>query len=153
MSWSIPAPADRHPVDLATRSPLPEPTPETRHFWEGTRAGELRLQRCDDCGKVYFPPRSFCPACGSRAVSILVASGRGTLHTYVISHVAMPDSGLEAPYSVAVVELEEGPRLLTNIVECEQTPEALQLDMPVEVVFEDVTEEITLANFRPRGGA
>ena len=81
--------------------------------------------------------------------SIIAASGRAKLHTYVVSHMAIPDSGIEAPYSVAVVQLEEGPRLLTNIVECEQTPEALQLDMPVEVVFQEVSPEITLANFRP----
>ena len=134
---------------MTNRSPLPEPTPDTQHFWDGTRAGELRLQRCNDCGKIYFPPRPFCPKCVSRSVSIIAASGRAKLHTYVVSHMAIPDSGIEAPYSVAVVQLEEGPRLLTNIVECEQTPEALQLDMPVEVVFEEVSPEITLANFRP----
>jgi len=65
----------------------------------------------------------------------------------------MPGSGLEPPYSIAVVELEEGPRMLTNVVGCEQTPEALQLDMPLEVVFEEVSAEITLANFRPAGGS
>ncbi len=134
---------------MASRNPLPEPTPETQHFWDGTRAGELRLQRCDDCEKVYFPPRPFCPDCACRSVSVIVASGKATLHTYVISHRAMPDSGMEAPYSIAVVELDEGPRLLSNVVECEQTPEALRLDMPLEVVFEEVSPEITLANFRP----
>ncbi|MFQ5382040.1 MAG: Zn-ribbon domain-containing OB-fold protein [Dehalococcoidia bacterium] len=137
---------------MTPRDPLPQPTPETQHFWDGTRVGELRLQRCDDCGTPYFPPRPFCPACSSRSVSVFSASGRATLHTYVISHRAMPGSGLEPPYSIAVVELEEGPRMLTNIVECEQTPEALQLDMPLEVVFDEVSPEITLANFRPAGG-
>ncbi|MEM8767496.1 MAG: zinc ribbon domain-containing protein, partial [Pseudomonadota bacterium] len=65
--------------------PLPKPTPETEHFWEGTREGELRLQRCDDCGAVYFPPRPFCPACSSRSVSVFAASGRATLESYVIN--------------------------------------------------------------------
>lgn len=132
-----------------SRVPIPEPTPETRHFWDGTRAGELRLQRCDDCAHVYFPPRPFCPKCNSRNVSVFRASGRGTLYSYVISHRAVPDSGFEAPYSIAVVELEEGPRLMTNIVDCEQTPEALQLDMPVEVVFHHLSDEIALPRFRP----
>lgn len=131
------------------RRPLPEPTPETRHFWEGTRARELRLQRCDACSKVYFPPRPFCPACASRAVSVFAASGRGRLYSYVINH--RPAPGFEAPYSIAVVELDEGPRMMTNIVGTEQTPEALELDMPVEVVFEDVGDEITLPLFRPAG--
>ena len=64
----------------------PKPTPETQHFWDGTRAGELRLQRCNSCPKVYFPPRPFCPSCASREVSVFRASGKGTLYSYVIHH-------------------------------------------------------------------
>lgn len=133
------------------RRALPQPTPETRHFWEGTRAGELRLQRCDACRHVYFPPRPFCPRCASRAVSIVRASGRATLYSYVIHHRPVP--GFEPPYAIAVVTLEEGPRMMTNIVECPQTPEALQLDMPVEVVFTKMTDEISLPLFRPASAA
>lgn len=129
------------------RRPLPRPTPETQHFWDGTRARELRLQRCDACAKVYFPPRPFCPGCASRKVSVFKASGRGRLYSYVINH--RPAPGFEPPYAIAVVELEEGPRMMTNIVEAAQTPEALQLDMPLEVVFEDFGDEITLPLFRP----
>ena len=62
----------------------PKPTPETQHFWDGTQAGELRLQRCDACANVYFPPRPFCPSCASRKVSIFKASGKGTLYSYVL---------------------------------------------------------------------
>jgi uncharacterized protein len=127
--------------------PLPTPTPETEHFWEGARAGELRLQRCDDCAHVYFPPRPFCPACASRSVSVFAASGRGRLESYVISH--RPHRALEAPYAIALVALEEGPRMMSNIVECEQTPEALILDMPLEVVFEAQNDDISLPLFRP----
>lgn len=130
--------------------PLPQPTPETAHFWEGTRAGELRLQRCDDCDNVYFPPRPFCPACASRSVSVFAASGRGRLDSYVISH--RPHPAIEAPYAIALVALEEGPRLMSNIVGCEQTPEALELDMPLEVTFERQNDEITLPLFRPAAG-
>ena len=132
-----------------SRRPLPEPTPETRHFWEGTRAGELRLQRCDVCRHVYFPPRPFCPKCASRSVQIFRASGRATLYSYVINHRAPPDTGFEPPYSIAVVELEEGPRMMTNIVGTPQTPEALVLDMPVEVTFERLSDAIFLPRFRP----
>ena len=64
----------------------PKPTPETRHFWDGTQAGELRLQRCDACSNVYFPPRPFCPSCASRRVSVFKASGKGKLYSYVINH-------------------------------------------------------------------
>ena len=133
--------------------PLPQATPETQHFWDGTRVGELRLQRCQACAKVYFPPRPFCPTCGSREVAVLAASGRASLHSYVINHRAMPNSGFEAPYAIAVVELEEGPRMMTNIVECSQTPEALVLDMSLEVVFESFSDEISLPFFRPAGDA
>lgn len=134
---------------MAQQRALPKPTPETRHFWEGTRAGELRLQRCDDCAHVYFPPRPFCPACASRAVSVFVASGRATLDSYVISHRSNPP--FEAPYAIALVRLDEGPRLMSNIVDCPQTPEALELDMPLEVTFAVQSEEITLPLFRPAG--
>lgn len=126
---------------------VPVPTPETRHFWDGTRAGELRLQRCTPCGRSYFPPRPFCPECGDRDVRVYAASGRGTLHSYVIHHRDAP--GFTAPYSIAVVKLEEGPQLMTNIVGCAQTPEALVLDMPVEVTFEPVSDDISLPLFRP----
>lgn len=129
--------------------PLPAITPETRHFWEGTRSGELRLQRCTACRHVYFPPRPFCAQCGAREVEVVRASGRATLYSYVIHHRATP--GFTPPYSIAVVTLEEGPRMMTNIVQIEQTPEALQLDMPLEVVFEAMNEEISLPLFRPAG--
>ncbi|MCG8689853.1 MAG: Zn-ribbon domain-containing OB-fold protein [Minwuiales bacterium] len=130
--------------------PLPQPTPETQHFWDGAKAGELRLQRCDDCAHTYFPPRPFCPVCGSRSVSVFPASGRATLYSYVIHHRAPP--GFEAPYAIAVVELEEGPRMMTNIVGTPQTPEALQLDMALEVAFQPMNDEISLPLFRPAEG-
>lgn len=125
----------------------PAPTPETQHFWEGARQGELRLQTCDSCRHIYFPPRPFCPKCGCRNVSIVMASGRASLFSYVINH--RPAPGFEAPYAIAVVQLEEGPRMMTNIVECPQTPEALQLDMALEVVFEKLDDQISLPLFRP----
>ena len=130
-----------------TQRPLPAITPETKHFWEGAQSGELRLQRCAACAHVYFPPRPFCPQCASQDVCVFRASGRATLYSYVIHHRAAP--GFTPPYSIAVVQLEEGPRMMTNIVEVEQTPEALQLDMPLEVTFEQLTDEISLPLFRP----
>ena len=129
---------------------LPVPTPETQHFWDGTQAGELRLQRCDSCGKNYFPPRPFCATCGSRSVSVFKASGKAVLWSYVIHHRAVP--GFTPPYAIAVVQLAEGPRMMTNIVDCPQTPEALQLDMELEVVFAAQTDKITLPLFRPAKG-
>jgi uncharacterized OB-fold protein len=135
---------------MAAGRALPVPTPETQHFWDGCKAGELRLQRCEGCGKTYFPPRPFCSACGSRKVSVFAATGKAILWSYVIHHRPVP--GFTPPYAIAVVRLAEGPTMMTNIVECEQTPEALQLDMPLEVVFEKQTDDITLPLFRPAKG-
>ena len=131
--------------------PRPQPTPETQPFWDGARSGELRLQRCDACAHVYFPPRPFCPRCASRAVSWFKATGKARLYSYVIHH--RPAPGFTPPYAIAVVELEEGPRMMTNIVGCPQTPEALVLDMPLEVVFTPVSKEISLPLFQPVGAA
>jgi uncharacterized OB-fold protein len=126
---------------------VPSPSPETQPFWDGTKQGELRLQRCDACSHVYFPPRPFCPKCAHRKVSWFKASGRGRLFSYVIHHRPMP--GFKPPYSIAVVELAEGPRMMTNIINCPQTPEALQLDMPVQVAWSKLSDEITLPTFQP----
>ena len=109
------------------------------------------MQRCRACDQVYFPPRPGCPACGSLEVSVFAASGRATLYSYVINHRAAPGSGFEAPYAIAVVELEEGPRMMTNLVDTPQTPEALVLDMALEVSFVAMSDEITLPLFRPTG--
>lgn len=145
-------------IDLS-KIPLPQATPETQHFWDGTLEGELRLQRCDDCDHVYFPPRPFCPACASHAVNIEVAGGKAKLYSYIINH--RPHPAFAGPYAIAVVELEEGPRMMTNIVDVEQTPEALILDMPLEVTFKRVAgpasgageSETAIPYFRPAGGA
>ncbi|MEX2080714.1 MAG: Zn-ribbon domain-containing OB-fold protein [Dehalococcoidia bacterium] len=137
------------------RRPLPQATPETAPFWAAVKNHELHLQRCKECGHVYFPPRPFCPVatCASGNVESFKASGKGTLHSYVINHRAPPAFQDIAPYAIAAVELEEGPRLAANIVGIENTPENLVLDMALEVVFEDVTETQSLYRFRPSGGA
>jgi uncharacterized OB-fold protein len=134
------------------RKPIPTPTPETQEFWDGTKAGELRLQRCNDCSNVYFPPRPFCAKCGSRSVAWFKASGHGRLFSYVINHRPAPGFQDEAPYAIAIVELDEGPRMMTNLVDVEQTPEALPLDLPLEVTFEQITDTISLPKFRPAAG-
>ncbi len=127
---------------------LPKPTPESQHFWDGCKAGELRLQRCCSCKASYFPPRPFCPHCGHREVEVYAASGRATLYSYIINHRPRPDMGSE-PHSIAVVTLAEGPRMMTNIVGCPQTPEALQLDMALQVTFEPQNDDISLPFFTP----
>lgn len=129
---------------------LPLPTPETQHYWDGCRDGKLLLQRCTACAETYFPPRPFCPKCACRKVEVYAASGKATLHSYVINHRPRPDMGKE-PYAIALVKLAEGPAMMSNIVDCPQTPEALILDMDLEVVFAPQSDTITLPFFKPAG--
>jgi uncharacterized protein len=96
---------------------------------------------------MYFPPQPFCPRCAGDEVEVVRASGRGFLYSYVISHLAAP--GFEAPYVIGVVELEEGPRLLTNIVDVAPEADHLPLDLPVEAVYQTVGD-VALPLFRPR---
>lgn len=120
----------------SSSKPVPTPSLESLHYWQGTAQGELRIQRCLDCGKPFFYPRTGCPNCASTNVTWESASGRARLHTYLISHRGMGGFAAEIPYAIAVVQLEEGPRMMTNIVGIENTPENLVLDMELEVEFE-----------------
>jgi uncharacterized OB-fold protein len=128
----------------------PKPTPDTEEFFAGTKKGELRLQRCQSCGRAYFYPRTGCPYCGSTNVEWFTASGEATLYSYVISHRAAPGFDAEVPYAIAVVELTEGPRMLSNIVGVPNTPENLPLDLALTVEFEARGEEMVPV-FRPVG--
>jgi hypothetical protein len=111
----------------------PNPTPETEPFWEGTAAGELRLQRCSPCDRHYFVPRPFCPRCGSQSVRWEKVSGRGTITSYTISQRAMPGGRDDVPFILALVTLQEGPRLLAELVGF--PTEHIELDTPVAVDF------------------
>ena len=135
---------------LDPKRPKPLPTPETQHFWDGMKRGELLLQRDKDTGEVYCPPRPFVPGTGSTNIEVFKASGKAILYSYVIH--ANPAPGFTPPYAIAVVQLEEGPRMMTNIVDCPQTPEALVLDMPLELVPTELDDTITLPLFRPAKG-
>jgi uncharacterized OB-fold protein len=129
--------------------PLPRPTPVSREFWEGARRHELRLQRCSGCGEHVFYPRVLCPNCLADGLEWVTASGRGKVHSYTVVRRAMhPSFRPDVPYVYAVVALEEGPHMPTNIVGC--SPEDVSIDMPVEVEFDDVTEERTLVKFKPQ---
>lgn len=116
----------------------PSPNIETQFYWDKVQEGELWLQRCKDCDKPYFYPRFFCPRCLGTNVEWFKASGRGRLHTYMINHRAPPAFEAEAPYAIAIVELEEGVRMMSNIHGIANTPETLVLDMPLRVVFEEL---------------
>jgi uncharacterized protein len=115
---------------------IPTPTPETAPYWAAATAGRLSIQRCRACGRHYFYPQSFCPRCQSADVEWTDVSGRGRLISYVINYRPFPCTGTGAPQVIALVELEEGVRMLTNIVDSPAEPEALPLDAPVSVAFE-----------------
>jgi uncharacterized OB-fold protein len=115
---------------------VPVPTPETGPFWAGTLAGELRVQQCENCGKYYFYPRPFCRYWQSRDVAWRTVSGTGRLVSYVINYRPLPPADPAEPQVIALVELDEGPRLMTNIVGVSPEPENLPLDSRVRVAFE-----------------
>ena len=132
---------------------LPVPTPDTEPYWEGCRQHELRLPFCTECKAFFFYPRSYCPTCLSDALEWRQVSGKGTLHTYVISARPAPGFENETPYVIAVVKLAEGPHMMSNIVNVEAKPENLPAGMPVEVMFEDVNDKVTLPKFQPARSA
>ena len=138
----------------AYRGALPKPTPETKPFWDGARAHRLMLPWCKACGRPHFFPRNCCPHCFAFDLEWRQASGRGKLHTFVINHKAARGFENKVPYVIAVVELEEGPRMMSNLVMDETpTPDNVKIDMALEVIFDDVTPEISLPKFRlARGG-
>jgi hypothetical protein len=131
------------------KSPLPAPTPDSKPFWDALKRHELCIQRCRACRKAYFYPRNVCPSCLSKDVEWFTASGRGKLHTFVINHRPLRNPPLEAPYVIAIVELEEGPRLMSNLIGVDPDPTKIRCDMPVVIDYADVTPEVTLPRFRP----
>ena len=130
------------------RFDLPTPEADTQPFWDAAAEGRLLLRRCDDCDATYFYPRSFCPSCWSDNVSWAVASGRATLYTWSVVHANdLPPFAERVPYVAAVVELEEGPRMMTNVVDCDA--EDLRVGMDLVVSFETRTDDVTVPLFRP----
>ena len=136
-------------ADYAGR--LPVPTPESQPYWDGLKEHKLMLPTCDPCGP-FFYPRPFCPepGCFSWDIDWTEASGKGKVHTFVISHQPIPPYNTPEnapPYVIAVIELDEGPRMMSNLII--DDPYETQVDMDVEIVYDDVTDEVTLPKFKP----
>ncbi len=130
------------------QKPLPRPTIVSRPFWEAARQHRLVVQQCRQCGNLQHYPRPFCVRCLATDLDWRECSGRGTVYAFtVVRQAASAAFAPDVPYVLATVELEEGPRLATNIVGC--PPEAVRVGMPVQAVFDDVTPEVTLIKFRP----
>lgn len=127
---------------------VPTPDADSKPFWDGCREHKLLFQKCIACGDVRWPPSILCPQCHSRETQWIESNGRGTVYTYAIYHQAFHPAFMDKlPYVVAVVELDEGPMMITNIVECDHG--ALKCEMPVQVVWDDVSDEFSLPKFQP----
>jgi uncharacterized OB-fold protein len=128
--------------------PLPRIDEESKGFWEACRRHQLYLQRCAACGVTRYYPRALCPECLSDATDWVLSSGKGCVYTFTVTHQNQaPGFRDNLPYVLAYVELDEGVRLLTNIVGCR--PDEVRIGMAVEVSFEDVSDEVSLPQFKP----
>lgn len=128
--------------------PIPETNTWTEPFWDATREGKLVIQKCVDCDQKIFYPRLICPSCFSQNIEWIEASGKGTVYTYTVVVNNAPSAFLDdMPYVIAVVRLDEGVQMLSNIVECD--PASVHCDMPVKVAFKSINDVYTLPVFRP----
>lgn len=144
--------ADLREETLTRRHPLPLPSVDNRAFYEGAKRGELLLQRCSDCRTWRHYPRPVCPACQSTHFGWERASGRGRIHTWTIVHgPTLPAFQDELPYNVIDVELEEGVHFQSQLQGCE--PHEIEAGLPVEAVFVEASDDITLVKFRRAAGA
>jgi uncharacterized OB-fold protein len=137
---------------MAQAGPLvPEVSPEMRPFFDGAKRNQLIVQKCDSCGKLRFPAAPLCTACDSDKSSWVPVSGRGEVFSFTIMHRAYhPSFASKIPYTLAIIELKEGAKITSNVVNIE--PSKVKCGMPVEVVFEKLTDEVTLPMFRPTAG-
>ena len=127
---------------------FPRPSPETAVYWDACRDHKLMIQKCNACGNYQFYPRIMCTQCMSQDVEWLEASGQGQVLSFTIVRRAVSKAYAdEAPYVVALIKLSEGPTLMSNIIDCDV--ESVKIEMPVEVLFEDWSEEISMPKFRP----
>jgi uncharacterized OB-fold protein len=130
------------------KKPVPIPNEASRPFYDGAREHRLMIQQCTTCGAVMWPVKSRCTNCLNSTVTWVQASGRGTLYTFALMHqVYHPGFADEVPYNIAQVDLEEGLRVMSNIVGCSNTD--LEIGMPLEVTFEDISDEVSLPKFKP----
>lgn len=133
---------------MSKPKPVPRPAPESVPYWEAAKHHKLEVPHCNACGHYWFPPSASCPHCLSTDFAFTPVSGRGKVFSFVTFHrVYHPAFEQEVPYVVALVELEEGPRLLTNIVGV--PPDQVACEMPVKVVFDDVGDGVAVPKFTP----
>ena len=133
---------------MSYNKPLPNVNADNKFFWDACKEHRLSFQKCKACGFIRWPPSIICPECHSKETEMIVSKGRGKVYSFVVYHAAYhPEFKNDLPYVVAIIALEEGPHLLTNITGC--PPEEVACDMEVEVTWEDINEEFSLPKFRP----
>ena len=116
--------------------PVPIPNADTKPFWEACNREELTYQHCEDCGNHQYYPRRICKQCGSENLEWITASPRGTVHSYTVQHRApTPAFREDAPYIIALIDMEDGIRMMMNIKNCK--PEDVHIGMPVRIIFEE----------------
>lgn len=134
--------------DDEVRKPLPKPTPWSQPFWDAAKAHRLVLKRCSACSTFQHPPYLYCPHCMSEEAEWVEAAGRARLYAWTVNEFAVPFPFWDdLPYVTAIVDLVEGVRMISNVVECD--PQELRNGMELEVVFDDVSPEFTLPKWRP----
>lgn len=133
---------------MSSTIPTPPKAPWAEPYWEAARRGQLRLQFCPDCQRHVFYPRLYCPHCAGAALEWVDACGRATLYSFTEVRSNAPSSFLDRmPFIIAIVDLEEGVRMMSGLVEYQ--PDAVQCGMPLELTFDPVSDELTLPKFRP----
>lgn len=127
---------------------FPRPTAETENYWRGCHNHELWVQKCTDCNRHQFYPRMFCTSCMSPKITWVRASGKGKVASFTIVRRAVSNAYVsEIPYFVALIQLDEGPTMMSNVVQCD--PEQVFIGMAVKVVFEDWSEKVSIPKFSP----
>lgn len=127
---------------------LPRPTPLSQPWWDACKKQKLLIQQCGDCGHFQFYPRNVCTACGSTGLEWFQTSGKGRVRSYtIIRHPVSKAYADEVPYTIALVQLDEGPTLMSALTACD--PDSIRIGQQLEVVFERWTEEVTVPKFRP----
>ena len=130
--------------------PLPTVSGETKPFWDACRRGQLLIQKCDRCDEYQYYPRGICANCWSEDIKWVTSSGKGTVWTYTVTYQnRTPGFAEDVPYVLALVELEEGVKMFTNIIEC--APSDVSIGMPVEVTFVQANNQISVPYFKPAG--
>lgn len=133
---------------MTIQKPLPVPNADNKIFWDACKRHELVFPRCRECGNQFWPAAFICPACHADQLEWVPVSGKGRVYSFVVYHQAFhPGFESDLPYVAAVIQLEEGPRFLSNVINC--PVDQVHCEMPVSVVWDDIDPQVSLPKFQP----